>query len=807
MRRGLAALTLAAGALLGTSSAWALKLTLEPRSEGNVGEAQAFHVAAVEEAVGAVSFRWNFGDGTPPEVTSELTVAHTYQTPGHYTVVVTASDDAARTSDTLIFAAHYPLTTTPPSHSATIVFDAARKRVWNVNPDSDSVSEIDTEAMVRVREIAVGKQPQSLALAPDGTVWVTNQQSDEVVVLNGDSGQISAKISLAYASQPHSIAFGPSGLAYVSLYATGKLVELDPATRAVRREVALGPTPAGIAVAADGRIFVTRFISPADHGEVWVVAPESLTLANTIVLPFDQTPDSQSGGRGVVNFVSSMVISPDGTQGWVTGKKDNVARGPQRDGQPMTFDSFVRTAVCAIDLSTEQEMLEKRQDIDNRSTSVAVAFSPVGNYAYVLVQPDNWIGITDAYTGANLSGIKEVGKAPDGLVILPNGKLFVSSYLSREVIAYDLSTSIASIDHTAPQPLATIRTTDNEPLPADVLLGKQVFFNAADTRMGHAGYWSCASCHFGGLSDGRVWDFTDRGEGLRNTKTLLGARGTGDGRVHWSANMDEIQDLERDIRDSFGGLGFMTDSHFGSHKDAAGVYEPFGPPAAGVSAELDALAAYFATFDQVPRSPFRNADGSFTKDALLGREVFLKSGCGECHAPPNYTDSTMTGGLHDVGTLLPTSGFRLGGQLTGIDTPTLKGLWQSAPYLHDGRAATLLEIFTTYTKDRMGIVSNLTDAELGQLVRYLQELDDVPETVAPVEPDPTEPMNPLGGASPSSSSACAMPRAPLPTRSGVWGLLLGVALARRLRQRRSPSPACCRRSFGKVVASDVVTPL
>ncbi len=776
MKRRIAAFAVAAAAFLGTSSAWALKLTLEPLNEGGIGVPQTFKINSVEEAVGAVSFRWNFGDGTPAETSAELAVTHTFTTPGHYTVIVNASDDAARTSDTLIFAAHYPLTAVPPTRSGTITFDAQRNRVWNVNPDSDSVSVVDAQGLTRIREIPVGKQPGSLAVAPDGTIWVTNRLSDEVVVLNGDSGDVVARIPLAYASQPHSVAFGPSGMAYVSLFATGKLVEIDPASRMVKRELLLGPTAAGVSVAADGRIFVTRFISPADHGEVWVVAPESLTLANTIPLPFDQTPDSQSGGRGVPNFVSAIVISPDGTQGWVSAKKDNVARGPKRDGQPMTFDNFVRSAVCAIDLSTETEVLEKRQDIDNRSTPVSVAFSPTGDYAYVLVQPDNWIGITDAYTGHNLSGIKQVGAAPDGLVLLPNGKLFVSSYLTREVIAYDLSQSIASIDHTAPAALATIRTIDVEPMPADVLRGKQVFFNAADTRMGHAGYWACASCHLGGISDGRVWDFTDRGEGLRNTKTLLGVRGTGEGRVHWSGNMDEIQDFERDIRDSFGGSGFMTDPDFASRKDPTGVFDTFGPPTAGLSQDLDALSAYFATFDQVPRSPFRNPDGSFTKDALLGRKVFEKAACPACHAAPEFTDSTMQLGLHDVGTILPTSGFRLGGLLTGIDTPTLKGLWQSAPYLHDGRAQTLLEIFTTYTKDNMGIVSNLTEVELNQMVRYLQELDDVPETVVPDKPtDPTKP----------ESRACAVGRAPGAANAGAWGWLVAALTAVSLRRCRS----------------------
>jgi hypothetical protein len=277
------------------------------------------------------------------------------------------------------------------------------------------------------------------------------------------------------------------------------------------------------------------------------------------------------------------------------------------------------------------------------------------------------------------------------------------------------------------------------------------------------------------MSDGRVWDFTDRGEGLRNTKSLLGVRGTGQGRVHWSGNMDEIQDFERDIRDSFGGSGFMTDAELDKRKGADGLYDTFGAPAAGASRELDALAAYFATFDHAPRSPFRNPDGSFSRDARLGRKVFERAGCPECHAGPDFTDSSLQSPLYDVGTLLPTSGSRLGGPLSGIDTPTLKGLWQSAPYLHDGRAGTLLEIFTTYTKDRMGLVSNLSEVELGQLVRYLQELDDVPETVVPDEPTGTDAVEPLGKSPPGVTASCAIGgRSPRGLASAGWLVIVGA---------------------------------
>ena len=77
-------------------------------------------------------------------------------------------------------------------------------------------------------------------------------------------------------------------------------------------------------------------------------------------MALDPGPDSESAGRGVPNYVSSIVISPDGTQAWVTAKKDDIVRGPQRDGLSMNPDNFVRAIVCIIDLATETERLDKR---------------------------------------------------------------------------------------------------------------------------------------------------------------------------------------------------------------------------------------------------------------------------------------------------------------------------------------------------------------------------------------------------------------------------------------------------------------
>ena len=634
-----AALAVVAAAVSVSSEALALTVVVEPAAPVAVGQAQTFRVSSVSDAEGPVMLTWIFGDGSMAGPATDRQVSHMYQAAGHYTVIALAADDVARTSASFVQTVFHPLTAVAPANSSSIIVDAVHRQVWNVNPDNDTVSVVDSQTLSLLREIPVGRSPHALAQAPDGTIWVANQMSDEIVVLDPASGSVEARVPLPYASQPRALAIAPAGKAYVSLFATGRLVELDTQTRMITREVAVGPTPAGVSVAADGRIFVTRFISPADRGEVWVISPATFTVSMTIPLPYDTSPDSESSGSGVPNYVASFVISPDGTQAWVTAKKDDTDRGPLRDGQPTTSDNFVRAIVCVVDMATETEIIAKREDIDNRSLPVAVAFSPKGDYGYILAMASNWIGINDAYSGLNLSGINRVGNAPDGLALAPDGKLFVNAYLSREIIVYDLGLSIASIDHKAPEVLARVRVVAREVLDAKVLLGKQVFFNAADTRMSNDGYMSCASCHFGGMSDGRVWDFSLRGEGLRNTKSLLGSRGIGQGRVHWSANFDEIQDFERDIREDFEGSGFMPDAEYQARKGANGRYEPFASPAAGVSPELDALAAFFGSMDRAPRSPFRNPDGSFTAAARAGRAVFVRAGCAACHSGPELTDS------------------------------------------------------------------------------------------------------------------------------------------------------------------------
>jgi mono/diheme cytochrome c family protein len=153
-----------------------------------------------------------------------------------------------------------------------------------------------------------------------------------------------------------------------------------------------------------------------------------------------------------------------------------------------------------------------------------------------------------------------------------------------------------------------------------------------------------------------------------------------------------------------------------------------------VNADLDALAAYVASLSTFANSPHRNADGSLTAAAMAGREVFRASNCASCHGGGSFTISAAAN-LMNIGTIKPVSGNRLAGPLTGLDVPTLRDVWTTAPYLHDGSAPTLAAAITAHS----GVSLSATD--LGNLVAYVEQIDGQ-ESFAPLPNNPPVVTNP-----------------------------------------------------------------
>jgi DNA-binding beta-propeller fold protein YncE len=717
-------------------------------SDSAVFAGESFRVAAQCSGVSGARYRWWVDAPPGPPETADAAAQMPPLQPGHYLLWLAVLDSAGEESGRY----HRPLTVvnrpTPahPTHSSPIAFDALRNRVWCVNRDNGSVTAVDAATRERLFEAPCGREPRTLALDSAGNVWVTLQDDAALAVLDGRNGAVLRKVALPRASRPFGICFAPGGsTAYVTLEALGQVLKLEAATGRILAKAEPGPSPRGMALTGDGkRLFVTRFLSPVDHGQVAEIDPESFAVTRTHRLALDPGPDGESNSRGVPNYLSSLTLSPDGRTAWIPSIKDNTERGLARDGLKPTFETSVRAIVSTLDLTKPEGGEGRRLDLDNRALASAVEFSRYGDYAFTASEGTNDIVVHDAYSGQELTALLSEGEesmlAPEGMATDPDHRfLYVAYFLSREMGIFDIGSGNSGFPR-----LALVKTVARESLDARVLHGKRIFYNAKDTRMSRDGYISCAVCHLDGAADGRVWDFTDRGEGLRRTLSMLGRAGAGQGPIHWSANFDEVQDFENDMRGPFEGTGFMSDADF------ATAGKTLGPKKAGLSPDLDALAAYVSSLNHARPSPYRNADGTLTAEAVAGQAIFQREdvGCARCHVPPSYTDSrfpaaalagsavpgTLAPGdfltpqgflVHDVGTLNPAAGNRLGDTLRGFDTPTLKGIWEGGPFLHDGSAATLEEVLgKANPEDRHGRTSQLSAVEKAQLAAFLRQIDD-----------------------------------------------------------------------------------
>ena len=679
-----------------------------------------------------LQFSWDFGDGTVSPFAASSAASHTYGAAGVYLVTLTVRNAAGQTgSRSLLQAVVLPASRGTARSSSQMLLEprsGAATRLWVANPDNDSVSVFDTAAPSRIAEMPTGSSPRSLARAPDGRVWVVHRDSASVSMIDPATLAVAGTIALPRASQPYGIVISSGGSAYVSLEASGQVLVLDATSGSTLGTVAVGPNPRHLALTADGaRLLVSRFITPPlpgegtasvatsvggapRGGEIVVVDTAAMSVSRTVVLQHSDRADTEISGSGVPNYLGAAAISPDGGSAWVPSKQDNVKRGSLRSGAALDFQNTVRAISSRLDLAGLAEQPGARVDHDNAGLASAAAYDASGAYLFVALETARQVAVLDALSGAQLMRV-EVGLAPQAVAVSDdNARLYVHNFMDRSVQVVDIAplTRYGELRSTT---LATLSSVATEKLAANVLRGKQLFHDARDTRLARDAYMSCASCHDGGGHDGRTWDLTAQGEGLRNTASLRGRAGMGQGRLHWSGNFDEVQDFEGQIRTLAGGSGLMSDSAFNTGTRS----QPLGTTKAGQSSDLDALAAFLASLNHMPLSAARSSSGALSAAAEAGRSVFAAGQCASCHGGTSFANGGGTL-LADIGTLRASSGQRLGAPLPGIDVPTLRDVALTAPYLHDGSAATLAAAVQAHR----GV--SLAAGELDNLVAYLGQI-------------------------------------------------------------------------------------
>lgn len=696
--------------------------SLEP-ADANLNEETCLRVR--HDGSPATRVRWIIEPETTPFDGAD-TRCITWPRVGAFRAFVTLSDGPRRVENSRVFTVVRRPSTPAPAASSTLAYDPSTSELWAVNRDADTVSVFRTDPPERLAEIPVCDRPRTLAVR-DGVLAVACQGDGHVDLLRTSTRERIARVSLGAGSRPFGVAADPRGPRFaVTLQDAGRLVMIDP-RGAILSSLELGADLRHLAINADGAALVARWRGEAQGGTVHrvnVTDPAALQRVESLTLARQEGLDSDTDNSGVPGYLGALAFAPHGRQAIVPGLKANIVTGRHRTGSDLTFQTTARAIFCELDLDDPSGMSQEswRNVFDDLDLASAVAYSPRGERVYVAVEGSEVVIALDT-AGFNVSGsIRDVGGAPEGLWVSPDGaRLWVHGFTTRTLRVFDVR------DLSSPPPrVASLDTVEREALTPQQLLGLQVFYAARDPRMSRTSYLSCASCHLDGEGDNLTWDFTQRNEGLRNTIPLDGRAGIAHGPLHWSANFDELQDFEHDIRGGQLGTGFLSNEvfHMGTRDTT------LGDPKAGLSPELDALAAWISTLDRFGVSPHRReGDAGWEMSFARGRQLFVASGCAQCHGGARFTDSEFVSPgvprLHDVGTLRGSSGQRLGAALTGVDTPTLRGLWRSAPYLHDGSAATLREVLTTRNaSDRHGRTSGLNDAQRADLETYLLSLDD-----------------------------------------------------------------------------------
>lgn len=555
--------------------------------------------------------------------------------------------------------------------------------VFVANPDSASVSVVDTRSDERVAEVSVGADPRAVALGPEGRrLYVTSQAAGTLTVV--DAERLSVLATVPVGAEPYGVVPDPRGhLVYVASSAMAMVEVVDVRLAQVIARIPVGPKPKGLAISAGGtRLYVTHFLS----GEVSVVDLVTRKLLQVISTGSDS------------NMAQKIALHPRNGQAYLPHIRSNVTN------QSLLFDTTVFPVVSAIDLGSNLHLPRERLDLSivDRPVNLPfdLTFSPDGQRLYVVNLGSGDVSVIDLATQRRVAHV-EVGDGPRGIVLTPDGR--------KAYVANSFSDDVSVIDLASHQEIKRIRVTAS-PLNPQVKRGKLLFFSSRQPELSRDRWMSCASCHFEGEHDGRTWFFPGRGP--RNTTSL---RGVGDTRpVHWSADRDEVQDFEFTIRGLQAGTGLLRNG---------APHPSLEAPNSGRSADLDALAAFVESL-RPKRSPFRNPDGSLTAAAQRGQTIFEQPdvGCVACHPPPRFTDSTLAASpflTHDVGTG-DGPDERMG---PAFDTPSLRGLWDSAPYLHDGSAPTLRDVITTGNpQDRHGRTSQLSEGEVQDLIAFLLSL-------------------------------------------------------------------------------------
>ncbi|MFO0815202.1 MAG: beta-propeller fold lactonase family protein [Gemmatales bacterium] len=561
------------------------------------------------------------------------------------------------------------------------LLSADEKILYTTNQTSGTISVVDLAERKVVQELAAGKHPRHLAFTPDQkTLLVTAPFSHELLAYNiAADGRLQEAKRLWLGHEPHGIVVdGRREQVYVSLCSAHQVAVVSLKTMEKDDVISVARWPKSLAMTPDGNTLVAGCSGDG-----------SLTFIDLNTRKVLREEPFQGLNQG------QMVISPDGdfvytpyiyhfgsppTQrtiklGWVTASR--VARIRVKEAKRVA-SLYLDTAGLAV------------------SDPTGLAFSP----------NQEWLACTGAGThevllfrnkelpfqGFNSRFLidEDLRKDSDRYFRLPlggrpmylhfskdNRHLYVANYLLNCIQVVDVEKR--TISHTI-----DLGGTEK---PSLARQGEAIFY---DGTRGFDQWYSCASCHTEGHSNGIAMDTSNDGR-FGNPKMVPSLRyvtHTGPWTWHgWQKDLNAA--MQKSMKESMLGKPLKDE-------------------------EVKALVAYFGTLEG-PSNPNRSRNGEMTEAMKRGKAVFEGNvaNCISCHRGEYFTDSKV----HEVGLESSDDYYK------GFNPPTLRGAYDRMYYLHDGRARTLEQVLTgPHAPEKVTGNGKLTKEELKDLVEYVRGL-------------------------------------------------------------------------------------
>ncbi len=544
-----------------------------------------------------------------------------------------------------------------------VVIDKAGKMAYVSNQWSDNVSVIDLEKLHVVDTLAAGNGPAGLSFSSDEKhLYVVNSYSSDLTVIDLESGV--EKKRLVTGNNPTNVQLSPVGN---ELYVTARRAGIVPYGEPMGTE---------LTVINDNSKRIKSYlnIESAYLMENVAFTPSGDLALVTLIRPKNLIPTLQvergwmmNHGFGVIEqsgdgrIIQFLIDEP---QAYYSDPFD-IAITP--DGKKAFISSSGVNMISVIDIDSVRKLI---------SESTPEMLSLWSNH----------LGVSSRYVVKRIA----TGANPKGLALSPDGKLLY--------VAEHLQDRIGVISTESLEMIRTIEIGRSNRVT--VLRRGRTLLNNAGRTFQHQ--YSCYTCHPDEHEDGLVYNMAskDMGRNVTNTQSL---RDIGDTPpFKWNGKNQTVYKQD--------GMRFstvLTRTEQFPYKD------------------LDAISAYIMRGIAYPPNLLFNPDGKLTEAQIRGKRIFERTKdnfgniipeinrCVTCHPAPYYTNLQPA----DVSTLAASDDSML------FDTPHLNNIYASPPYLHDGRAKTLEEIWTLYGKDdKHGLTSDMTKNDLNDMIEYLKSL-------------------------------------------------------------------------------------